>query len=52
MVSALVVHRRRQGEERLRAGSEWQDYGLLFPTSIGTPLNISSLTISGLSLLF
>ena len=26
-VKALIEHRRRQGEERLRIGSEWQDYG-------------------------
>ena len=30
--------------ERLRLGSEWQDHGLVFPTSIGTPYTLSSLT--------
>jgi integrase len=28
----------------LRLGSEWQDHGLVFPTSIGTPYTLSSLT--------
>jgi integrase len=28
----------RQNEERLRAGSVWQDNGLVFPSGIGTPL--------------
>ncbi len=44
MVKALAEHKRPKAEERLRAGSEWQDHGLVFTTSIGTPFNISSLT--------
>lgn len=43
-VMALAEHKRRKGEERLRLGTEWQDYGLIFPTSIGTPYTLSSLT--------
>ena len=30
--------------ERLRIGSEWQDHCLVFPTTIGTPYTLSSLT--------
>ena len=43
-VRALAEHKRRQGEERLRAGSEWQDYGLVFPASLGVPYSIPGLT--------
>src|SRR6185312_16168306 len=44
MVKALGQHRRRQGEDRLRAGSEWQDHGLVFCSRLGTPLSVPSLT--------
>jgi integrase len=44
MVKALVAHKRRQAEERLKVGSVWQDHGLVFTTTIGGPLNISKLT--------
>jgi integrase len=44
MIATLVEHKRRQSEERLRLGSEWQDHGLVFTTSLGSPLNISNLT--------
>lgn len=37
-VAALVEHRARQAEERDAAGLAWQDCGLVFPSSIGTPL--------------
>jgi len=40
----LMEHKRRQAEERLRAGSEWQDHGLVFTTLLGDPLSIPSLT--------
>lgn len=43
-VKALLEHKRQQGIERLRLGSEWQDHGLVFPTTIGTPYTLSSLT--------
>lgn len=43
-VKALLEHRRQQGIDRLRIGSDWQDHGLVFPTSIGTPYTLSSLT--------
>lgn len=35
---ALRAHRARQAEERLAAGSEWQDSGLVFTTRKGTPI--------------
>ena len=38
VVSALVSHRARQHADRLRAGADWQDNGLVFCTEIGTPL--------------
>ena len=38
LVAALKAHRRRQSEERLAAGSQWRDNGLVFTTGIGTPL--------------
>jgi integrase len=38
-VAALREHRRRQLEERLRSGPRWQEFGLVFTTHIGTPLD-------------
>ncbi len=37
-LTALRSHRIRQLEERLVAGSRWQDKGLVFTTGIGTPI--------------
>jgi integrase len=37
-VGALADHMRRQGEERAAAGRSWQDFGLVFPSTIGTPM--------------
>jgi integrase len=39
LVNALRQHRRRQHEERLRAGSRWQDRGLVFAQLDGKPLD-------------
>jgi integrase len=36
-VQALREQKRIQNQERLKAGPLWQDHGLIFPTSIGTP---------------
>lgn len=47
LVKALSEHKRKQGAKRLRLGADWHDHGLVFPTSIGTPFNISSLTNKG-----
>jgi integrase len=38
-MKALREHRVRQMEERLAAGDRWRDSGLVFTTSIGTPLD-------------
>ncbi len=37
LIAALRAHKIRQYEERLLAGSRWQEHGLVFPTSLGTP---------------
>ncbi|MCY4506501.1 MAG: site-specific integrase [Acidobacteria bacterium] len=37
--AALRRHRTRQLEERLAAGGRWRESGLVFTTSIGTPLD-------------
>jgi integrase len=39
VVAALREHRRRQTEERLRAGDVWQDHGLVFCREDGTALD-------------
>jgi integrase len=38
-VESLKEHRTRQAAERLRAGSAWQDHGLVFSREDGTPLD-------------
>jgi integrase len=37
-VRALREHRKRQNRERLRLGEAWQEHGLVFASSIGTPI--------------
>ena len=39
VVAALRRHRTRQLEEQLAAGSRWRKSGLVFTTSIGTPMH-------------
>ena len=39
---ALKAHRKRQLEERLKAGGLYQDQGLVFATTIGTPMEPSN----------
>lgn len=39
IVRALRLHRTRQIEQRLVAGSAWRENGLVFTTSIGTPID-------------
>jgi len=38
-VQALREHHELQAAERLKAGALWQDHGLVFASSIGTPLD-------------
>lgn len=46
VVEALREHRRRQLEDRLLAGSRWagEAWGLVFPTTIGTPMSPADVT--------
>lgn len=41
-VDALWEHHRLQAEDRLRAGGLWQDHGLVFASTVGTPLNANN----------
>ncbi len=41
-IQALREHRRRQAEDRLAAGALWQDHGLVFTSTIGTPLDAAN----------
>jgi integrase len=41
-VQALNLHQERQEEERRQAGSTWDDNGLVFPNTIGRPINPSN----------
>jgi integrase len=36
-VAALKAHRKRQLEERIAKAGLWEDHGLVFPSSVGTP---------------
>jgi integrase len=38
-LDALKAHKVRQNAERLQAGSRWQDHNLVFPNTIGKPMN-------------
>lgn len=40
---ALLSHRKRQAEERLRVGAEWTDAGLVFPNKVGKPMDATNL---------
>lgn len=42
-VTALKKHRARQAEERLKLGEIWQDWGLVFCTTLGTPISKSTM---------
>jgi len=44
IVAALRAHKVRQLEERLLAGGRWHDWGLVFPSTIGTPLDGANVT--------
>lgn len=51
VIAELRAHRVRQVEERLQAGSEWAEHGLIFCTQFGAPLDprnaLRSLTAAG-----
>src|SRR5215207_2642734 len=42
-LDALKTHKVRQNAERLQAGSRWQDHGLVFPNTMGKPMNAGNL---------
>ncbi|MDE3073885.1 MAG: site-specific integrase [Chloroflexota bacterium] len=44
LVAALRSHRARQNEDRLRAGGDWTDNGLVFTTALGMPIHASVLS--------
>jgi integrase len=44
VVKALRTHRVRQLEERLAAGGDWKDMGLIFSTHLGTPIDPRAVT--------
>ncbi len=50
-VKALRAHRKRQLEERMQRAGLWQDYGLVFPSTVGTPMNHRNLARSFKALL-
>jgi integrase len=39
VIQALREHKAKQAQERLEAGSAWQDHGLVFASKVGTPLD-------------
>lgn len=42
-VGALRAHRKSQATERLAVGEAWEDHGLVFASSVGTPRDPSNL---------
>jgi len=38
-IAALKAHRKRQLEERMQKSGLWREHGLVFPSTVGTPLN-------------
>jgi integrase len=42
-LDALKTHKVRQNAERLQAGSRWQDHNLIFPNTVGKPMNAGNL---------
>jgi integrase len=45
-VDALKGHRTRQDKERLALGPQWQDHGMVFATTVGTPIEPDNLSRS------
>ena len=44
LVKEIKQHRIRQHKERLKFGSNWQDFDLIFPSQVGTPLTMGRIT--------
>jgi integrase len=43
VVTALRSHRVRQLQDRMKAGPEWEDHGLVFASAVGTPIAPSNM---------
>jgi integrase len=41
-LDTLKAHKVRQNEERIHTGSRWQDHDLVFPNTVGRPMNPSN----------
>jgi integrase len=44
-LQVLRVHREKQQLEKMLLGDRWKDHDLIFPSSVGTPLNPSNLRL-------
>jgi integrase len=44
LVKEIKQHRVRQHKERLKLGCHWQDFDLVFPSQVGTPLTMGRIT--------
>jgi len=44
LVDEIKQHRIKQHKERLKLGADWQDFNLIFPSRVGTPLTMGRLT--------
>lgn len=42
-LDALKAHKARQNTERLQAGPRWQDHNLVFPNTVGKPMDAGNL---------
>ena len=42
-LDALQTHKAHQNAERLQAGTRWQDHDLVFPNTLGKPMNAGNL---------
>ena len=42
-LDVLKAHNVRQNAERLQSGSRWQDHNLVFPNTVGKPMNAGNL---------
>ena len=44
LIKELKQHRIKQHKERLKLGADWQDFALIFPSQVGTPLTMGRIT--------
>lgn len=44
LIREIKQHRVRQHKERLKLGSDWHDFDLIFPSAVGTPLTMGRIT--------